>query len=53
MSLAMHQAFEITIRDVKSYNYKDGTQQLEYQCMTRSLSYSHTTATVAAVAMLS
>jgi hypothetical protein len=32
MSLAMHQAFEITTPDVKSYNYKDETQQPTYQC---------------------
>jgi hypothetical protein len=32
MFLAMHQAFEITIRVVKSHNYKDETQQPAYQC---------------------
>jgi hypothetical protein len=32
MSLGMHQAFEITTANVRSYNYKDETQQPTYQC---------------------
>jgi hypothetical protein len=32
MLLDMNQAFEITIPDVKRYNYEDGTQQPAYHC---------------------